>query len=280
MELGMIERRSVAGSMTILGDLAQSTGAWAHDSWDEVVEHLQMEFPYRIAELEYGYRVPTQIYEYAAQLLPLIGASVAQPKVVREGPADPERIETIDDNVGDEVVDAAKRYLTQGLNIGVICPAVYRENVEDAFKRHRVEWADAKREGISAPVSIIEPLDSKGLEFDATIVVEPVAIAGEIPFGERLLYVALTRSTRYLTVVHTGVELPVNVTPMSGTEPPRPATKLAVVPDAPTDRRDRMAAVIAGQIAADIKSTLKPELWEDVLAEVQRLLDEDDRTSE
>jgi len=47
------------------------------------------------------------------------------------------------------------------------------------------------------PVSVV-----KGLELDCVVVVEPAAIVrGEVQ-GLRALYVALTRSTRRLTVVH------------------------------------------------------------------------------
>ena len=42
----------------------------------------------------------------------------------------------------------------------------------------------------------------KGLELDATVVVEPAAIVAEEPQGMRALYVALTRATKILTVVH------------------------------------------------------------------------------
>ena len=40
MQLRMIARRSLNGSLTIVGDIAQATGAWAHESWDEILEHL------------------------------------------------------------------------------------------------------------------------------------------------------------------------------------------------------------------------------------------------
>jgi DNA helicase IV len=43
---------------------------------------------------------------------------------------------------------------------------------------------------------------AKGLEFDAIVVVEPAAIAGQTARGLRLLYVALTRPIQHLTVVH------------------------------------------------------------------------------
>ena len=38
MQLRMLTRRSLNGSMTVVGDIAQATGAWAHADWDEVLE--------------------------------------------------------------------------------------------------------------------------------------------------------------------------------------------------------------------------------------------------
>src|SRR5690606_22529362 len=57
MQLRMLTRRSLGGSMTIVGDIAQATGAWAHASWDEILEHLPDRRPPRRAELTVGYRI-------------------------------------------------------------------------------------------------------------------------------------------------------------------------------------------------------------------------------
>jgi DNA helicase IV len=46
--------------------------------------------------------------------------------------------------------------------------------------------------------------ETKGLEFDAVLVVEPDQILAEGPRGAAELYVALTRATQRLGVLHTG----------------------------------------------------------------------------
>jgi DNA helicase IV len=46
--------------------------------------------------------------------------------------------------------------------------------------------------------------DTKGLEFDAVLVVEPATIVADGPRGAADLYVALTRATQRLGVLHTG----------------------------------------------------------------------------
>ncbi len=55
---------------------------------------------------------------------------------------------------------------------------------------------------MSRPITIVPAPAAKGLEFDAVVVVEPSAIAGEDRRGLRLLYVAMTRPIQHLSVVH------------------------------------------------------------------------------
>ena len=273
MELAMVARRSIDGSMTVLGDLAQSTGAWARDSWDQVIEYLQTEYPANIVELEFGYRVPKQVFEYAAQLLPIAAPGLKPPKVVRLGPADPELIEAESDNVGDEAVAATQRYVSKGLNVGVICPAPYWEIMTDAFRRRGVEWADARSAGINGPISMLPPLESKGLEFDAIVVVEPIDIIKEAPRGERLLYVALTRTTRYLSVVHTAIDMPVG-------QPTPPIERRELDTDssppgqlvATLDRNELLVATFAESVADEIRNALHPSIWSLVVARIEQLL--------
>lgn len=51
-------------------------------------------------------------------------------------------------------------------------------------------------------LAVLSPLEAKGLEFDHVIVVEPAGIVADESVGLRHLYVALTRCTQSLTVVH------------------------------------------------------------------------------
>ena len=65
MQLKMATRRSLNGSMTVVGDIAQATGPLAPDDWDEVLEHLPDRKPARVIGLSVGYRIPSQIMELA-----------------------------------------------------------------------------------------------------------------------------------------------------------------------------------------------------------------------
>ena len=53
-------------------------------------------------------------------------------------------------------------------------------------------------------VSILDPSDTKGLEFDEVVIIEPEDIAYTAVQGFQDLYVAATRATQGLTVVYSG----------------------------------------------------------------------------
>ena len=55
---------------------------------------------------------------------------------------------------------------------------------------------------LDTPVSILTVAQAKGLEFDQVVVVEPRAILAESARGGHDLYVALTRATQQLVVLH------------------------------------------------------------------------------
>lgn len=50
-------------------------------------------------------------------------------------------------------------------------------------------------------MTVLDPLSAKGLEFDATVVVDPAAVVSATAGGVRSLYVALTRAAHRMTVV-------------------------------------------------------------------------------
>ena len=75
--------------MTIVGDIAQATGQWAHGVWDEILDPPAPEAPARRAELTVGYRIPAPIMELAARVLRLAAPDLKPPRSVREDGADP-----------------------------------------------------------------------------------------------------------------------------------------------------------------------------------------------
>jgi DNA helicase IV len=271
MRLRSIRRRSTAGSLTLVGDLAQATNPWAPDTWDSIADQLRQDAPVEQHNLELGYRVPQQIYDLAAQLLPYAAPNVEPPRAIREGPSEPTIVEVDRDDTAKSAVDAAREYAGRGLFVGIICPEALHDDVVDQLKRQGVSFADAAEGKLGQSINLVSPTGSKGLEFDAAIVLEPELIAGhdDDPVGLRTLYVALTRTARYLTIVHTGVVLPL----------PQPGVSVTIVPASGADtstvsapQPNRIAAAIAVTLAGDIRSSTQPELWPAILEELRRQL--------
>ena len=205
MALRLLGRRSLGGSMTIVGDIAQSTGAWAHDDWDEVIEQLPQKRPPRRAELTVGYRIPAPNMAMAARVLKVAAPDLTPPQSVRQDGDPPRVLATGPDRSLPQVVVEAALAEVDAVGAGsvaVICPAPLVDDVCAAFDARGVAYGRATRHGLDSQITVVAVGLVKGLELDASVVVEPAAIVDDEPQGLRALYVALTRSTKRLAVVH------------------------------------------------------------------------------
>jgi DNA helicase IV len=187
MQLRMVARRARDGSLTILGDVAQATGAVPYTSWEQVLPHLPRGDEAIVEELRHAYRVPREIMEVALPLLATIAPGVAPPISYRTG-ADPPSIRQVDEEhlLTEAYHEAARLAEADGL-LAVIVP-------DELI-------GDVPRGDLWNGVPLLAPRDAKGLEFDHVVVVEPALIASHEQ-GLRELYVALTRPTKTLVVVH------------------------------------------------------------------------------
>lgn len=210
MQLRMLTRRSLNGSMTVVGDIAQSTGAWAHADWNEILAMLPAKREPRREELTVGYRIPEPNMALAARVLAHAAPELAPPRSVRQG-GRPPRLRAVGEgeSLGEVLVDAVRAELaTVGTgNLAVICPASLVDLSSAALADAGIDHGVATERGLSHQVTVVPVGIVKGLELDATVVVDPAGIIAEETQGLRALYVALTRSTKHLTVVHPG-ELP------------------------------------------------------------------------
>jgi DNA helicase IV len=263
MQLRSIARRSATGSLTVVGDLAQSTGPWARDSWDDVLAHLPSRHPQQVVALRYGYRVPRRVYDIAATLLPVAAPGVPPIRVVREGPADPGIHRVTEDERAGQAVAIATARATEGLFVGLICPAPCRDVLESALTAREVPWTRGDRGELNAAINLVGPQEAKGLEFDAIVVIEPEEIVASDERGHRMLFMALTRTTRYLDIVCVGEPLPLGL-PAPHIPEPR------VEPDPfDTDQLDR----VAKDVAAVVTGGAPPPLWDEVMQRAAALLE-------
>ncbi|MGI8710592.1 MAG: HelD family protein [Acidimicrobiales bacterium] len=207
MQLRMLTRRSLNGSMTVVGDIAQSTGAWAHADWDEILRLLPRRRPARREELTVGYRISGPNMDLAARVLAQSAPGVSPPQAVRQDGRPPtlRKVEA-GDPLGSALTDAV-RVETAAVgsgNVAVICPASRTDECSVALTEAGIEHGVAVERGLNHQVTVVPVSIVKGLELDATVVVDPAGILAEEAQGMRALYVALTRATRLLTVVYPG----------------------------------------------------------------------------
>lgn len=203
MELRMLTRRSLNGSMTVVGDIAQSTGAWAHHSWDEILEHLPDKRPPRIEQLTVGYRIPAPLMSLAGRVLREAAPGLKPPQSVRQSGAPPRiaRVGSFDDPAFVDIVLDESTAIGTG-NVAIICPNNMVDQVCAAFEARGVDYGRATRRGLDGQFTIVPVGLVKGLEVDAAVVIEPARIVADEVQGMRALYVALTRATKRVTVLH------------------------------------------------------------------------------
>jgi DNA helicase IV len=204
MQLRMVARRSLSGSLTIVGDIAQATGAWAHESWDEILEHLPTKRGTREVELTVGYRIPARNMELASRVLRVAAPQLTPPISVREGGDPPTVRRAGAGGLAALVAEVTRREseIVDPGSLAVIVPATAADEVSAALRSAGIEHGRATRQGLRQPVTIVPVGMVKGLEVDASVVVEPAAIVDEEAQGLRALYVALTRATKRLAIVH------------------------------------------------------------------------------
>jgi DNA helicase IV len=191
MQWRMVGRRGRYASWTIVGDPVQS-------SWPDPEEAAQARdaaFGPRTTRrrftLRTNYRNSAEIFDLAAKVVAGTAAEDELPKAVRTTGLVPEVRSVYPDTLENSVQAAAKELLdsVEG-TVGVISAMDRVEEVGRWLAPH----ADER-------LKVVGSLDSKGLEYDAVVLVEPTELITESTTGRRVLYVALTRATQQLTVL-------------------------------------------------------------------------------
>jgi DNA helicase IV len=214
MQLRMVARRSLSGSMTVVGDIAQAMGTWVPGSWSQVVEHLPARRGWRLVELTVNYRTPREIMEMAGRILEQVAPGVRPPDAVRSSGRPPRIVRT--DRLagsfpGDDLSVATARLVRSELDdlpsgqdgtVAIIVPPSLLDRVASALSTAGITFGRVGERVLDERVTLLAIEDAKGLEFDAVTVVEPARIIQETPQGLRALYVAFTRATQMLWIVH------------------------------------------------------------------------------
>ena len=177
MDWRVLMRRCPSRSFTIVGDLAQRRSAAGATSWAKMLKPYAADrWVYR--PLTVNYRTPAEIMAVAAAVLAEFAPTVQPPESVRSCGVSPWA-----KHVSEDELDSAIKAF-----------------VDD----------EATREGTSVVIGppgmpgTVTAANTKGLEFDAVLVVAPEQILADGPRGAAELYVALTRATQRLGVLHLG----------------------------------------------------------------------------
>jgi DNA helicase IV len=199
-------RRCPTRSMTVVGDVAQTGSAAGASSWaDTLRPHLGD--GWRLEELTINYRTPAEIMAVAADVLATTGAATRAPRSVRETGEQPWAEPVDGPGLPARVAEAAAGMAGGGGTLAVLVPPSRLAEVADAVAARLPGTSAGGPADLTAGPVVLTPTEAKGLEFDAVLVVDPVRIVAEGVRGANDLYVALTRATRALGVVHPG-ELP------------------------------------------------------------------------
>ncbi|SFF21879.1 HelD family protein [Blastococcus tunisiensis] len=200
MQCRAVARRLAAGSLTVLGDLAQATSPWSPADWRDTLAALGRPDTV-IRPLTRGYRVPGEVLDLANRLLPLIAPDLSPATAVRADPGSL-RVRRVTDPDGAVVQVVAELSEAPG-SVGIICADAAVDDVATALAGAGLPAAVLADDGAEVTRIAVVPAGlAHGLEFDAVVVVEPAAIVAAEPRGLHRLYVVLTRAVSTLVVLH------------------------------------------------------------------------------
>ncbi len=198
MQWRMLGRRGRQASWTVVGDPSQSAWPLTAESAAARAEALgdKAQHAFRLST---NYRNSAEIFELAAEVISAAVPDPDLPQAVRRSGVPPEHRVVAETHLAGAVRDAVHA-LTTDLEgtVAVVAPVSLRAHLA------QVMAADPPR--LSDRVVVLAALDSKGLEFDGVVVVDPAAIVAEgggAETGWRTLYVVLTRATQRLVTLGT-----------------------------------------------------------------------------
>jgi DNA helicase IV len=142
--------------------------------------------------------------ELATKVMMAATPDLRSPTAVRAD-GEPPEIRSVDGDGLGPTAAAAVTELRDALgdgSVAVVVPDDLAESIADALNAAGIVHGRATRGGLADDVTVVPVSVVKGLELDGVVVVEPSHIVDAEAQGLRALYVALTRATKRLIVVH------------------------------------------------------------------------------
>ncbi|MFW0155600.1 HelD family protein [Rothia sp. P6271] len=201
MQWRVLFRRCPMKSMTIVGDIAQASSAESASSWEQALEPFVGD-RMTLETLTVNYRTPAQIAQAAVAVAQAAGRQVDAPRAVRQGQWAPILHRVSSESLCQKVLECITAEVDNGGGlIGVIVTDEHYAQVVQAVAEQHRERLGTSMTALERQILVLTPWESKGLEFDVVIVVEPQAVirASHGAIGD--LYVAMTRPTQRLYMV-------------------------------------------------------------------------------
>ncbi|TQM61646.1 DNA helicase IV [Humibacillus xanthopallidus] len=192
MQWRMIGLRGRTASWTVVGDAAQAS--WPDP--DEATTAREEAYGRQVRQLfhmDTNYRNAREIFDYAAEVVRREVPDADIPQAVRETGIHP-----VEGSLGEDPMGSVREAVLHLLgevdgSVAVITPSSYAARL--------APLSELAHDGVDGRVQVVDPMSTKGLEYDATVVVDPREIVRESPGGVRVLYVALTRAAHRMTVL-------------------------------------------------------------------------------
>jgi DNA helicase IV len=198
----LLSRRCPSRSMTVVGDVAQTGSVAGSDTWAQALNPFA-EGRWQLAELSVNYRTPREIMDVAADVLASFAPEQQPPSSVRDVGENPRAVQLdpyADPSALARLIRAAEP--TEGTMAVLVAEgarAVFAAGRDPLLAELALAGPDTANR-----LMLLEVRAAKGLEFDVVVVVDPQAILDASPRGANDLYVALTRATTRVLVVHPG----------------------------------------------------------------------------
>ena len=216
MQLRVLRRRDLTGSMTIVGDMGQATTAASSASWDATLAVLEPRRTPTLVTLSVSYRTPEEVLEFARATLKAATPELEPPRPVRRAGTTPRVLRVASSEFATSLAEMTGHELAAVApgRIAVIVASARVNEIVDLLRLGGLDAVDPRgrdQRGLGADLVVLGAEGSNGLEFDGVVVIEPAQIAARggtdgcaTPRGLRTLYVALTRPTRRLAIIHVG----------------------------------------------------------------------------
>ncbi len=199
----LLMRRCPSRSMTVVGDVAQTSELAGTTTWHDVFEPYVAQ-RWRMVELTVNYRTPAEVMAVAADVLAAIDPALSPPRSVRSAGVVPWAHRVAPDALVAEVIAAVHRLAAEAGagRVGVLVPEARAAQLGRALVDAIPGAAVGEQPDLRNQVALMTVRQAKGLEFDAVLVVEPGQIIAQSARGLSDLYVAVTRATQRLGVLH------------------------------------------------------------------------------